>query len=93
MPIRKIIDRSISPGESYEGIDSTDVERIINIIDKNFLYTDEELEKWYWSLQENFYYNALNNENIDLVRFDTNGEFCTYIEEQYKSLRKQLFDA
>ena len=32
LPIRKIIDKSIFPGEPYEGLDSEDVNKIVDII-------------------------------------------------------------
>ena len=55
-PIYKILSRSVAPGDSYEGIDDHQLDRINEIVEEDVNLVDPNLNSIIWSLREKVRY-------------------------------------
>lgn len=95
LPIRKLLYRRVDFEEGYIGLDDSDAQEIIGIIDKNIDLADDTLEDYYWRLHEELWYRCLerrqhpdSNEYEPLM--DEDRKFLEFIESGYKKLKCEL---
>lgn len=87
--IYKILTGRITPGDGYEGIDDEQIIAINKIIEEHPELTDPELEKIFYNIYEDAYFNwkanIESNHDYDLER-----ELLEYILTAFNKTRKSL---
>lgn len=95
LPIRKLLYRRVDFEEGYIGLDDSDVQEIIGIIDKNIDLADDALEDYYWRFYEELGYRCLErgqhpDSNEYEFPMDGDRKFLEFIESGYKKLKCEL---
>lgn len=95
LPVRKLLYRRVDFDEGYIGLDDSDVQEIIGIIDKNIDLADDTLEDYYWHLYEELGYRYLErgqhpDSNACELPMDGDRKFLEFIESGYKKLKCEL---
>nr|DAX26981.1 MAG TPA: ATPase [Caudoviricetes sp.] len=95
LPIRKLLYRRVNFDEGYIGLDDSDVQEIIGIIDKNIDLADDALEDYYWRFYEELGYRYLErgqqpDSNEYEFPMDEDRKFLEFTESGYKKLKCEL---
>ena len=88
-PIRKIIYKSMYPCDDYTGLEDDELVNILNTIADNMYLTDEELEKWYWKLSDEKFYQESDITRAK-IRYDDDKKFADFIEKQYRKIKYEI---
>lgn len=90
-PIIKIINQSVIPGDGYEGLGNSEIDYIINIIDKNARIVEPKLESFSWRFKEEIHYNGYSDRNVMYDIYDDDRKFLDYINYRYNIIRKKIY--
>jgi hypothetical protein len=89
-PIYRVIMDGVYPGDGYEGLTNSQLNKIYDIITERLELVDPRLEQLVWSLKEDQMLEGRQFEENIGPYLDEDREFLDYVEFRYNDLRKSL---
>ncbi|MFW5647651.1 MAG: hypothetical protein ACOCG5_01055 [Candidatus Alkaliphilus sp. MAG34] len=90
-PVMNIINSKIYPGSGYEGLDYSQINEIIEIVEKSIHHVEPKLESFCWQFKEELIYENYRHDGQAFIHYDEDGKFLGYIGYHYNKIRKQLY--